>query len=68
MAIPLPALFCMLPTHRRFLTVAFGREPLFRNPQTLEVLFSRLGSLGTQGQVVLVGAPLVTMALDLHPD
>ena len=62
----LPAAFSFLATLRALLAIAHHLEPVGGNSQRLEILHRGSGAPLTEGQVVLIGTPIVAVAFDLN--
>ena len=64
----MPARFLVLRADGPFLAVADGAQPVGLDAQRGQVPFHGIRPTLAQRQIVLIGAPLVAVALDLHLD
>src|SRR5579883_2619632 len=61
-----PAVFGMFGAQGQLLAIADGRHAIRRDSEGLQIFLGRLCSLGAKGDIVFLGAALVTMTLDLN--
>ena len=57
----------LVSANRRFFTAANGHDSIPRDPETDEIVSNRSCTPFTEGEVVLVGATIVTMTFYRHP-